>query len=220
MKKIILKLENLSKSFKSIVLFKNINLEILENSVVAITGKNGSGKTTLLKMLCGLTLPDDGNIIIDNLNFAKHRTKIKNFVRVVINPEKGFYPNLTLQENLNIFYRFYSKNAYQIDTWIKNFSIQNFFNTKFINCSNGIKQKFTLLTTLINKPKLVLIDELTKSVDTETLCSIYDFINYLNSIGTTIIFVTHNFNEIKILNAQHYHINNYILEKKSYVKIY
>jgi ABC-2 type transport system ATP-binding protein len=209
----IIKVVNLKKSFGNLVLYKNLNFFVEKNSVCAITGKNGCGKTTLLKILSGLLVPDSGEIFVDNLDIKTNRTKIKKIVGFSINSQESFYPHLTLKENFYIFCKFYNKSVLEFENYINELSLKNFFDTQFMYCSSGVKQKFSFLLSLINNPEIVLIDEITKSVDSESVSAIYNIIKHLKSIGKTIIFVTHNTLEIDLLADTHYHLVDKTLQK-------
>ena len=92
-----IKIVDLSKKFRHLVLLENVDLDVPQNSIVGIVGPNGSGKTTLLKMICGLSYPDEGEIYIDGK--ALHKGELASSVGVVLgNP--AFIDTMTGIDNL------------------------------------------------------------------------------------------------------------------------
>jgi len=200
-------LENITKNFNNLSVLANVSLQIEEQSIVGISGKNGSGKTTFLKLLCGLLLPDKGKIYVYGKDTLNNRDFIKKFISLSLNSEKGFYPQLTIYENLKFLSLLYNNKLETIKGWIDYFELNNFLNTKFMFCSSGIKTRLWLISSLIKNTKILLIDELTKSVDFETKQKIYELIKILNQeYKKTIIFVSHNIDEINILAHKWLHI--------------
>jgi len=191
---------SLTKSFGPLELFINTSIDIYYNSVTAISGKNSSGKTTFLKLLSGLLLPDNGKIMIYEKDITKNRTYAKQFVSLALNTEYGFYPQLTLKENLLFLCKIYKKPFDDILIFVDILNIQNFLNNTFSLCSSGIKTKFWLVSSLVKNTKILLIDELTKSVDFDTRQKVYELIKELKTkFKYTIVFVSHDSNEINLL---------------------
>lgn len=204
-----IKIENLKKSFKQISVFENTSLEIEENTIVGISGKNGSGKTTLLKLIAGFLLPDDGNIKVYDIDISSDRTLIKKLVSFSINSENGFYPYLSIYENLYFLNTIYKKNKQMLNDLIDFFELKDSLNIKYSLASSGMKIKLWLICSILKESKIILIDELTKSIDSETKQKIYDLIKNLNKeFKKTILFVSHNVEEIILLSNVWLHIEN------------
>lgn len=210
-----IKVQNLTKKFGNEIIFKDINLEIEENTINAITGKNGSGKTTLLKLISGLLLPDNGKIFIYNHETTQNRVVAKKYVSIALNTDAGFYPHLTLKENLTFYCKIYNKRINELGDFIKTLELSDFLDKKFALCSSGVRVKFWLLHCLVKDSKILLIDELTKSVDIETQTKIYQLIKTLKQEHKkTIVFVSHNLKEIIDLSDNCYRIENYQIVKE------
>ncbi len=204
-----IKIENLKKKFSNFEVFKNINLKIEENAIIGISGKNGSGKTTLLKLISGLLIPDNGKIFIYEKDVVKERHIIKNYIGLSLNTDSGFYPQLTILENLKFLCLLYKRNFEEFKVYIDNLELHNFLNTKFLFCSSGTKTKLWLLSSIIKNIKILLIDELTRSIDFDTKHKVYNFIKNLNQkYKVTIIFVSHSIEEINTLADKWLHIEN------------
>ncbi|MFN3550698.1 MAG: ATP-binding cassette domain-containing protein [Endomicrobiia bacterium] len=204
-----IRIENLTKKFGNLEVFKNINFKIEENTIVGISGKNGCGKTTLLKLISGLLLPDNGKIFVYKKDIFKERHIVKNYIGLSLNTDNGFYPQLTVLENLKFLCLLYKKTIEDFKSYIEELELYNFLNTKFLFCSSGTKTKLWLLSSLIKNSKILLIDELTKSIDFDTKQKVYNFIKNLNQkYQVTVIFVSHSIEEITTLSNKWLHIEN------------
>lgn len=194
-------ISNLYKSFSTKTVFYDANCYIPAQSITCLCGKNGSGKTTFLKLLSGLLLPDRGSILFDNIDIVKHRSLAKKLTGIALNTETGFYPHLTLRDNLIFLSHIYGKQLHEIKQFIEQLNLSDFLDTEFSVCSSGIKTKFWLAASLLKNPKILLVDELTKSVDVESKHQIYELIKLLKKqYQTTIIFVSHDITEINSLS--------------------
>lgn len=195
-----IKILNLYKTFSRNIVFSDVSCSVFAQSITGICGKNGSGKTTLLKLISGLLLPDKGSIFIDNIDIVKHRTVAKKLTSIALNTETGFYPHLTLKDNLLFLCYIYKKQLSEIHQFIERLNLMDLLDIEFSLCSSGIKTKFWLVASLLKNPKILLIDELTKSVDIESKEQIYELIKLLKKqYQTTIIFVSHDVSEINFL---------------------
>ncbi len=201
---------SLSKNFGKLPVFLNANVSIEENTITALSGKNSSGKTTFLKLVSGFLLPCSGKIFIYNQDISKNRMFAKKTVSFTMNTDYGFYPQLTLKENLVFLCKAYNKTFNDVSPFIEKLNLKDFLNTPFFLSSSGIKTRLWLISSLIKNPKILLIDELTKSVDSESKQIIYDLIKELKTkYKLTILFVSHDVNEIKSLCDQWIKIENY-----------
>ncbi len=195
-----IEVKNLTKIFKNTEIFYKANFQVEESTIVGLSGKNGTGKTTLLKILAGIILPDEGDIFIYKENIVKTSIYAKKNVSLSLNSEYGFYPQLTIKENLEFLCLAYNKKIKIIENFIEMLGIKTFVNTKFQFCSSGTKIKLWLLSSIIKDAKILLIDELTKSIDYDTKINIYELVKILNKkYKKTIIFVSHNPEEFNIL---------------------
>jgi ABC-2 type transport system ATP-binding protein len=191
---------SLTKNFGRIKVFHNADVTIEENTITALSGRNSSGKTTFLKLLSGFLLPCNGKIFVYNNDITQNRVFVKKVVSLVLNTEYGFYPQLTLKENLMFFCKIYNKPFTELYPFIDKLNLNNFLDIPFSISSSGIKTRLWLLSSLIKNPKIILIDELTKSVDYETKQIVYGLIKEIKTkFGCTILFVSHDINEITFL---------------------
>ena len=197
-----LKVKNLIKKFNAIKAVNDISFEIEKNKTLGLLGPNGCGKTTSIGMMLGLITPTSGQIFINDINLEP-KTRIKllslmNFASPYIELPK----KLTVKQNLEIYARLYgvAKISNRISEMAEDLNLKNFLNKKTGELSSGQKNRVSLAKSLINKPKLLFLDEPTASLDPD----IGDFVReYLERYKTenelTILLASHNMKEVERL---------------------
>ena len=197
-----LKVKNLIKKFNAIKAVNDISFEIEKNKTLGLLGPNGCGKTTSIGMMLGLITPTSGQIFINDTNLEP-KTRIKllslmNFASPYIELPK----KLTVKQNLEIYARLYgvAKISDRISEMAEDLNLKNFLNKKTGELSSGQKNRVSLAKSLINKPKLLFLDEPTASLDPD----IGDFVReYLERYKTenelTILLASHNMKEVERL---------------------
>lgn len=189
----IIKLENVKKSFGDNVIFDDLSFEIKRGELVAIIGKSGSGKSTLLNILGGLERIDSGKITVDNLDITQKKNLV-NYFRT----EVGFVfqnfaltENKTVKENLEIIKK-NAKSGITIEDALESVGLKNKLNEKVYKLSGGEQQRVSLARVMIKKCNVILADEPTGSLDPENGKKIMDIFKRLNKEGKTVIIVTHD----------------------------
>lgn len=178
----------------------NISFTLPEGMISVILGSNGAGKTTLLKVISTLLLPNKGKIIINGLESDKYEEKIKPLIGFVFPGETTFYRRLNGRENLEFFAALYGLNKktarLRINELLGFFGI-DFENRRFDNYSTGMQQKLSLIRALLHNPRILLMDEPTKSLDYQSALSLRRFIKeeLVKKEARTAIIATHNFQE-------------------------
>jgi len=165
--KIILRLEKVSKSFKENEVVSNISFNLKYNQILGMLGPNGCGKTTTIGMILGLIEPTNGNIFLDNIKINNSR---KNNILNAMNfasPYVDLPKKLTVSQNLRIYARLYNvKNiSERIEEISEYLQIGDLQKKVFGELSSGQKTRVSLAKSLINKPRLLLLDEPTASLD-------------------------------------------------------
>jgi len=215
----VINISNLEKSFSPIRTIKDIfrlrlskkepikalediNFQLSKGKILGILGPNGAGKTTLLKCICSLLIPDKGKVEI-NLNYDNKRIlNLKSHFGFVDNDERSFYWRLSGMQNLEFYSALYGLNKKQasnrINKLLSIFNI-NYIHKRFDSYSTGMRRKISLIRAIIHKPQILLIDELSKSLDFNTSSHLNKFIKDLSLQGTTIILTSHNISEAENL---------------------
>ncbi len=208
------------KRSKKISALNRINLEIPEGKIFSLLGPNGAGKTTLIKILCGLILPTSGTSEVCGYDVTKEGTEVKNLVGLVTGEERSFYWRLTGRENLHFFaalHGFSSKKTNERVNFLSQFlSLTDFLNKRFQEYSTGMKQRLAIARSLLNDPKVLFLDEPTKSLDPESAEELRRFIleKLVKKEGKTIFYTTHQLSEAEFFS-------DYIaIMKKGQIKIF
>jgi len=162
-----LEVKNLVKKFKSTVAVNNISFEIEKNNTLGLLGPNGCGKTTSIGMMLGLITPTKGEIFVDNIKLnSKNRIKLLSLMNFA-SPYIELPKKLTVRQNLEVYARLYgiSEKVERIEELIEDLNLGNFINKNTGELSSGQKNRVSLAKSLINKPKLLFLDEPTASLD-------------------------------------------------------
>ncbi len=206
-----LEIINLSKKFNNTLAVNNINFTIEKNKTLGLLGPNGCGKTTSIGMMLGLITPTGGKIIIDNQELdKKNRIKLlskMNFASPYIELPK----KLTVFQNLNVYARLYGVNNIneRINEMVENLNLKDFLNKKTGELSSGQKNRVSLAKSLINKPKLLFLDEPTASLDPDVGDFVREYLEkYKSKNELTILLASHNMREVERL------CNNIVMMKK------
>jgi len=197
-----LEIKNLSKKFNSVVAVDNISFKLEKNKTLGLLGPNGCGKTTSIGMMLGLITPTSGQIFINGIKLEeKNRIKLlssMNFASPYIELPK----KLTVKQNLEIFARLYGvqKIEDRIFEMTEDLDLKDFLDKKTGELSSGQKNRVSLAKSLINKPKLLFLDEPTASLDPD----IGDFVRvylekYKKKNDLTMLLASHNMKEVERL---------------------
>ena len=227
-KNIKLNIKKFSFNNKANYLFKNVNIEIKKNSQVGIIGESGSGKSTIIDIFCGFQKNKYSKLIIDGKDIFKTENLENWHNSIGYVPQNIIILNQSLRENI-LFGA--DKNHFGdniLRDLIKKVDLENFLkksNNGFsqvlkqdgLNISGGEKQRIGIARALINNPDLIILDEATSGLDTETENKVLDTIKKLKK---TSIIVSHRYNALKncdkiylLKNKELKLLNNYNLKK-------
>lgn len=185
------------------VALDKISLTIKEGDFVTIIGSNGAGKSTMLKVILGEIFPNSGIYMIDDsVMNGTNSYKLAKFIgRVYQNPNSGVFPNLSIKENLilaskkGMRYLGFSKVSDFGVELLTNLGIglEKRLNTKAGHLSGGQKQSLAMVMSIISRPRLLLLDEHTASLDPQSSEKIMELTKRINvEYGITIMMITHN----------------------------
>lgn len=201
-KEIILNLKNINKNYGHTKILKNINLTIYSGEIMAIVGKSGSGKTTLLNIIGNLDTPSSGEILYKNKNISLFSSNEKALFR---NTHMGFIfqfhfllPEFNVLDNVlmpnwiktKISSYLLKERALEL---LKYVELEDLYNRKISEISGGQQQRVAIVRSLLNNPKIILADEPTGNLDSDSTKQIYSLIQKINQeYNTTFIIVTHD----------------------------
>ena len=197
-----LKVKNISKKFNSLIAVNNISFEIEKNKVMGLLGPNGCGKTTTIGMMLGLITPTTGQIFINGIVLApKNRIELLSLMNFA-SPYIELPKKLTVKQNLEVYARLYGVKEIKQRTseMIEDLNLQKFLNKKTGELSSGQKNRVALAKSLINKPKLLFLDEPTASLDPDIGDFVREYIEkYKKENELTILLASHNMKEVERL---------------------
>lgn len=185
-----LKVKDLSFAYSQRYILNKINFTLNSGDFLTITGKNGSGKSTLIKCILNLVKVPNDSIFLDDIDInLQHNQLIIGYVPQSTNFNSEF--PITVKEILTAAYRDKSNNDYYT-TIINILDLNKFYNENINNLSGGQLQRVLIARALINKPRLLILDEPTAGVDANTIVSITSLLKKLKERKITIILVTHD----------------------------
>jgi len=196
----LLKVINLHKSFGNVKALKGISFEVKPATVHGFLGPNGAGKTTTMKILSGLISFDEGTILFENFNYKTSKSEI---VRQIgyLPQNPAFYGYLTPVEYLSLIgqicnfeSRTIKKRTEEVLEIVK---LSNVSKRKISTFSGGMLQRLGIAVAIFNKPKLLLLDEPTASLDPEGRAEVLEHIKSLKEEGITVFFSTHILSDVE-----------------------
>ena len=201
----LIELKNVSKKFKDknedIIILDNISIKLPANKLVALTGPSGSGKSTLIHLLALLDTPEQGeyNILTSGNLFSFDEKQKSNYRKKnlsIVFQNFNLISDLTALENVmlpNLYLGEKKNNSLNLaKSLLIRVGLENRLNHKPGELSGGEQQRVAIARSLINKPKLILADEPTGSLDAKNAENILDVLKNIKDDKTLIIFATHN----------------------------
>ena len=199
----IIELNNISKIFdnkKKITVLKNLNFKFKKGKIYSLSGPSGSGKSTLLNLLSLIDRPSSGNIKIDNRNINHNEIEINDKIRSsnigIVYQEKNLLPDFTAIENVciaslaaNNNHKIAQQESLKI---IQKVGLKDRTNHYPSELSGGEMQRVAISRAIVNKPRIILADEPTGSLDHENANQIFNLLFKLKNKDRVIIFATHN----------------------------
>ena len=197
-----LQVKNLIKKFKTTIAVNNISFEIKKNNTLGLLGPNGCGKTTSIGMMLGLITPSSGEIFIDGMLLnSKNRIKLLSFMNFA-SPYIELPKKLTVLQNLEVYARLYgvNKKTERIEELVEDLNLNKFLYKKTGELSSGQKNRVSLAKSLINKPKLLFLDEPTASLDPDVGDFVREYLEkYKSKNELTMLLASHNMREVERL---------------------
>lgn len=190
-----LKLDNISKSFGDKSVLHNISLEIGEGERFTLLGQSGCGKSTLLRMIAGFESPDKGKILIEGREMSSLPVEKRPVGMIFQN--YALFPHMTVYDNIAVGPRVRkiaeSEIAKQIDELLKITHLQDLKNAYPQNISGGEAQRVALARAVINRPKILLLDEPLSALDPSLRKHLrQELVEMQKTLGITFLFVTHD----------------------------
>lgn len=193
-----IKFDKVTKTYGKLYAVKNVDLEIHKGEFISVVGQSGAGKTTLISLIIGETKPDNGRILIDDIDVAKIRSEDIPYLRRkigVVFQDIKLLPNRTAFENIAFAMEvageplnFIKKEVPKI---LELVGLQDHPQALPSEMSGGEKQRVAIARALAHKPVLLLADEPTGNLDSINAWDILQLLVKINKAGTTVILATH-----------------------------
>lgn len=186
-----LEVKNLTKRFNSLTAVDNASFEVPEGSIFGLIGRNGAGKTTTIRMMMGIYLPDDGEVVLRGVKVGQ---EFKNKVGY-LPEERGLYKKMKVIETLQYFAEIKGKTGREIhkkaNEYLKRFDLYDRRLSKVEDLSKGNQQKLQFITTILHDPDFIILDEPFAGLDPVNTNLLKDIILEMKERGKVIIFSTH-----------------------------
>lgn len=221
-----IKITNLYKSFNKgkNKVFQNVSVDFKEKEIIGLIGQNGSGKTTLIKMICGLVLPDSGDVKINGVSIVKDFKKAKSFISVMSDSNTSLFMNLSGYENLEYFAALKgvisaTERNKKMDYLITKLKMGNYIKLNANTYSKRMRQRLLFAIALISEPKLLILDEPVNGLDADNAMIMMEYLKELvEEKNTTVILTSHDKYFLGGICTEKYVItnNNVIKESNNY----
>ena len=184
---------------------RGISLELQQGEAVALLGANGAGKTTLLRILATLLLPTSGTASLAGHDIAREPAAVRRQIGFHAGSDLGFYARLTGRQNLRFFGRLNHLSdkiiAPRIETLGERFGLGEALDRQARALSSGTIQRLSLIRALLHQPRVLLLDEPTRSLDAIAAADFRHFLKteVLGRTDTSLLFASHTMQEIELL---------------------
>jgi ABC-2 type transport system ATP-binding protein len=194
--------EDLWKSYAQTDAVQGLSFEILKGEFFGLLGPNGAGKTTTIGILTGLIEPTRGHISIDGFDLFSSPMEAKAKLGLV--PQSfALYPTLCARDNLVFFGRIYGLKGKRLRERIARVleivELTDRANQTVSTFSNGMKRRLNMAAGLLHEPEILILDEPTVGVDTQSRNAILERLDSLNESGVTVLYTTHHIEEAQRL---------------------
>jgi ABC-2 type transport system ATP-binding protein len=192
---------NVSKTFggrRPVAALSDVSLAIREGEIYGLLGPNGAGKTTLIAILIGLTLPDRGTVQVCGLDVARRLHEVQHLVNLV-RGFSGVLEKFTTWELLSYYALLYGVPRARVEEVMALTGITEKRDAQVALLSSGWRQRFFIAKGIINRPRVLFMDEPTVGLDVDAAMAVRDIIRDLNRSGCTILLTTHYMREAEEL---------------------
>jgi ABC-2 type transport system ATP-binding protein len=213
---ILLEVNKIVKQYGDFVALNEVSLSVPKGSIYGLLGPNGAGKTSLIRIINQITLPDSGEIILDDEKLQPKHVQYIGYLP----EERGLYKSMKVGEQCLYLAQMKgltkAEAKKQLDYWFDRLGIQGWWNKKIQELSKGMAQKIQFVVCVLHQPKLLIFDEPFSGFDPVNANIIKDEILALKEQGSTIIFSTHRMESVEELcdDIALIHQSNKLIEGK------
>jgi ABC-2 type transport system ATP-binding protein len=194
----VIEVKNLVKKFGDFTANDHLTFDVYTGEIFGFLGANGAGKTTAIKILCGLSQPTEGEVVVNGFDIYKQRESIKKNIGYM-SQKFSLYEDLTIEENIDFFGGIYGLRRRQLkekmEELLETLKMLDQRSKKIAELPLGWKQKLAFSIAIIHQPAIVFLDEPTGGVDPITRRQFWDLIYETVNRGITVFVTTHYMDE-------------------------
>ena len=200
MKKSIIKVREIKKSYKDIEVLKGVDFEVEQGGIFALLGSNGTGKTSMIKVMATLLKADAGSVVINGLDIEKNPGGVRASISLT-GQFVAIDEILTGRENLQMIAKLrHIKNPNAVaDELIKRFGMSEAADRRVGTYSGGMKRRIDIAMSLVGNPKIIFLDDPTTGLDPEARLEVWKIVKELTASGTTVFLTTQYLEEAEQL---------------------
>ena len=195
----IIECKDITKRFGQFTALDGVSVEVPEGKIFGLLGPNGAGKTTLIRIINQITIPTDGTVDFNGKPMTEEAVRQIGYLP----EERGLYKKMKVGEQAMYLARLKGMTSAEaskaLREWFVKFGIQSWWDKKVEDLSKGMAQKVQFITTVVHKPKLLILDEPFSGFDPVNVQVIREEILRLRDEGTSIILSTHNMESVEEL---------------------
>jgi len=183
---------------------RGLSLSIRSGEVLSILGPNGSGKSTTLKLISTILLPDQGTVMVNGADTRLQAQAVRKQVGFALASERSFFPRLTVRENLIFFATLedvaWRQRATRTNEVLQEVGLEIHASKQVMKLSSGMYQRLGIARALIKSPRVLLLDEPSRSLDPAAANQLWQLIRDLAGMGITTVLASHNFAEASAIS--------------------
>jgi ABC-2 type transport system ATP-binding protein len=193
----VVELKHVTKRFDQFVAVKDVSFEVRQGTIFGLLGPNGAGKTTSIRMIVNIFAPDDGDVLVMN----KHVTNEMQSHIGYLPEERGLYKKMKIEDQLIFFANLKgidtTEATRRADDWLKRLELADWKGKKPTDLSKGMQQKVQFIASVIHDPDVMILDEPFSGLDPVSVNLLKNVILDLKQRGKTIIFSTHQMEQVE-----------------------
>jgi len=193
--------EDLTYMYGDLLAVDHISFNIPEGEILGFLGPNGAGKTTTVKMLTGQLKPGEGRATLLGMDVAKNVEKVQGDIGVCFETT-NLYEKMSAYENLNLFARLFGVKDFDADTLLEKVGLAGRGKDRVETYSKGMKQRLMVARSMVNRPRVLFLDEPTAGLDPTSSEAIRNVILEERARGATVFLTTHDMLEADKLSSR------------------
>jgi ABC-2 type transport system ATP-binding protein len=198
--------ENLTYRYGQLTAVDHISFNVAEGEILGFLGPNGAGKSTTIKMLTGQLIPKEGRAMLLGLDVARQPKLIQAQIGVSFEAT-NLYEQMSAEENLTLFARLFGVRPFDAGALLKRVGLDGRGKERVEGYSKGMKQRLMVARALVNRPRILFLDEPTEGLDPTSAETVRKIIREERGRGATVFLTTHDMHEADLLSDRVAFIN-------------